>query len=179
MKRWCCVMLLVCFCISGVVRAAEDYRNAAAVDLAIATMTDDGPAPAKCSRCNGTGVIAHGDGHQTACPDCQPGCPGLYGNPLDTYRDAKTLIAKGNELADRGKAILDAAEADGKIMLSVHLPKVLKSAGEKETCPGGVCPYRPTETPKPKNPVTTRRETVWHTETVIEHRPRLLGRLRR
>jgi hypothetical protein len=153
-------------------------------------MTDSSqpaPVPAKCSRCNGTGWITHGDGHRTVCPDCQPGSAGQYGNPLDTYRDTKELIAKGNDLADRGKALLDAAEADGKIILAVHLPKVLKSAkaadaktaDDRTTCPGGVCPYTPKETPKPKNAVVTRRETVWHSERVVEHRPRLLERLRR
>jgi hypothetical protein len=44
------------------------------------------------------------------------------GGPLDSIRDAKELVRKGNELADRGKAILDQAERNGKITVDIHLP---------------------------------------------------------
>jgi len=192
MRRLCCVWLLVCLCGCEVARSAEDYRDAVATDLAITTMTDapqpgPAPAPVKCLRCNGTGWITHGDGHRTQCPDCQAGSAGAYGSPLDTYRDAKALIAKGNALADRGKAILDAAESDGKIMLAVHLPKVLRSTkiaeaktpDAKQTCPDGVCPYRPSESPDSGGNVRSSQKTVWHTKEVFWHRPRLLGRFRR
>jgi hypothetical protein len=187
MRRLCCLWVMVCLCGCDVARSAEDYRDAAAVDLAISTMSDasrPGPSPAKCSRCDGTGWITHGDGHRTRCPECQTGSAGQYGNPLDTYRDAKALLAKGNELADRGKALLDAAEADGKIMLAVHLPKTLKPArtaeakpADDQTCPGGVCPCKPKETRKPKDKVSTFRATILRTEGVS--RPRLLERIRR
>jgi hypothetical protein len=44
------------------------------------------------------------------------------GGPLDSIRDAKELVRKGNELADRGKALLDQAERNGKITVDIHLP---------------------------------------------------------
>ena len=190
MKRWCCLFLLVCLCGCEAARSADDYRDAAAVDLAIATMDEapqPGPSPAKCSRCNGTGWITHGDGHRTPCPDCQEGSASHYGGPLDTLRDAKTLIAKGNALADRGKMLLDAAKADGKIMLAVHLPNVLRSScttktiqiDKKQTCPGGVCPYRPPAVTKTKDKIVTSQKTVWRSKVAFWHRPRILGRFRR
>ena len=128
--------------------------DAAAIDFALATMTDSDvpapPAPDKCPRCNGNGWITHGDGHKTPCPDCHNGSAGPYGGPLDTLREAKELIAKGNELADRSKALLDAAERDGKITVDIRLPKTTPPVlGEtppavgKTTCTGGFCPYVP------------------------------------
>jgi hypothetical protein len=42
--------------------------------------------------------------------------------PLDTIHDARELIRKGNALADRGQAILDQAERDGKITVDIRLP---------------------------------------------------------
>jgi len=33
------------------------------------------PTPAKCSDCQGTGWIVHGDGHRTRCPCGAAGCP--------------------------------------------------------------------------------------------------------
>jgi hypothetical protein len=51
-----------------------------------------------------------------------PGSP--ITGPLDTFRDAKELIRKGNDLADRSKALLDAAQRDGKITVDIRLPKV-------------------------------------------------------
>jgi len=53
-------------------------------------------------------------------PIIQPAPKGL----LDTIRAAKALIAKGNALADRGKALLDAAQRDGKITVDIILPDV-------------------------------------------------------
>jgi len=47
--------------------------------------------------------------------------PPLTG-PLDTIHDARELIRKGNALADRGQAILDQAERDGKITVDIRLP---------------------------------------------------------
>ena len=91
---------------------ADCFRDAAAIDLALATMTDGqspAPTPDKCLRCGGDGWITHGDGHKTPCPDCQDGA-GPFGGPLDTIRGAKDLIRKGNELADRSKDLLVSGE---------------------------------------------------------------------
>lgn len=44
------------------------------------------------------------------------------GGPFSFIRDAKELVEKGNALADRGKSILDKAEAEGKVTFDVHLP---------------------------------------------------------
>lgn len=52
------------------------------------------------------------------------------------FSDAKSLITKGNALADRAKILLDAAERDGKITLDVKLPKPAPRAN----CPDGLCP---------------------------------------
>ena len=61
----------------------EHPRAAAAVAAARASMAVEGPAPApapkpkpgKCTDCNGTGWITHGDGHRTRCPCGAAGCP--------------------------------------------------------------------------------------------------------
>jgi hypothetical protein len=62
-------------------------------------------------------------------------------SPPDTYRDAKTLIEKGNALADRGKAILDQAERDGKITVDIRLPNppAIDSPARRKPCSGGGC----------------------------------------
>jgi hypothetical protein len=138
---------------------ALDLRDAVAVDLALATMTDHGPAPRPdpptpydCPRCKDTGWITHGDGHRTPCPDCNDGSRG-HGGPLDTYREARELIRKGNDLADRGRAILDAAEREGRITFDVRLPRVEKPAVPYATCRDGVCPVSPNrERPEPERP---------------------------
>lgn len=73
-------------------------------------------------------------------------------SPLDTYREAKTLIEKGNALADRGKAILDQAQRDGKITVDIRLPADSPSKQKADltcfgnsystkTCPSGTCPW--------------------------------------
>lgn len=61
----------------------EHPRAAAAVAAARASMVSEGPAPApapapkpgKCTDCNGTGWIVHGDGHRTRCPCGAAACP--------------------------------------------------------------------------------------------------------
>ena len=137
----------------------NDYRDAVAVDLAVATMTDaapqpkpDPPGPYDCPRCEDTGWITHGDGHRTPCPDCSDGSSGPYGGPLDTWHDAKDLIRKGNELADRGKVLFDRAERDGKLTVDIQLPKPnlqrqlpIKEEPVANACPGGVCPLVPAQ----------------------------------
>jgi hypothetical protein len=150
MKRlWMLLVGLMCLTACGceALTQAEDYRDAAAVDLAAATMTSSPapspPVPEKCPRCGGTGWIEHGDGHRTPCPDCQGQAGDAYGGPLDTLHDAKELIRKGNELADRSKAIFDQAELDGKITVDVRLPKPAPTQARSGSCPGGICPLVP------------------------------------
>ena len=126
MKRFCVVFALLCSCGCTAPQAESDYRDAVAVDLALATMTDSPaplPKPDRCERCRGTGYLTHGDGHRTPCPDCQGGAEASFGGPLDTLRDAKELIRKGSDLADRGKTILDQAQRDGKITVDIRLPE--------------------------------------------------------
>ena len=155
MKRLSMLLGLCCLLLAGCepTTQAECYRDAAAIDFALATMTDGStpnPQPEKCPRCGGAGWITHGDGHKTPCPDCQDGSAGPYGGPLDTLRGAKDLIRKGNESADRSKELLDRAERDGKIRLDIHLPEPAPPLGSPAharglggPCPGGVCPYVP------------------------------------
>jgi hypothetical protein len=147
MKRFVILLTgLTCLCLCGceAVTWGDDSRDAAAVDLATATMAPSpAPAPAKCLRCRGTGWIEHGDGHRTPCPECQQGSAGPFGGPLDTLHDAKELITKGNALADRGKAILDQAERDGKITVDIRLPKSVATQARNGSCPGGICPLMP------------------------------------
>jgi len=93
--------------------------------------------------------------------------------PLDTYRDAKELIRKGNELADRGKAILDAAEREGKVTVDVRLPKTaVPNPPPSGPCPGGVCPVQP-------NQVTVQPQCTTAPRAYYDRRPRLFGRWRR
>jgi hypothetical protein len=67
-----------------VAASLEHPRAAAAVSAARASMAVDGapsptpapkPTPGKCTDCNGTGWITHGDGHRTRCPCGAAGCP--------------------------------------------------------------------------------------------------------
>lgn len=175
--------LVACGC--EAVTRGEDYRDEVAVDLAVATIisspTPTPPGPAQCPRCHGTGWIKHGDGHRTPCPDCQQGSAGPFGGPLDTLRDAKELIAKGNELADRGKAILDQAERDGKITVDIRVPKpVVNSAlppGSCRSCQGGACPLAL----RPSSQAPSMDETLFDPSGCESGacRPGLSGRRRR
>jgi len=182
MKRLCLLSVLLCCCGCGVVRAESDWRDAVAVDLAVATMVDaTAPKPNRCERCKGTGSITHGDGHRTPCPDCQATAGEDFGGPLDTLRDAKELIRKGNDLADRSKALLDAAQRDGKITVDVHLPKSLPLAAPAvgQSCPGGVCPVVPPRLEVPAPPPQTAATVQGSTCPGGVCRPRLLWRFRR
>jgi hypothetical protein len=82
------------------------------------------------------------------------------GGPIDTYHDAKTLIDKGNALADRGKSLLDQAQRDGKITVDIRLPLVpgtdaLVAYPPGRTCRSGRCPLRSADpTPPAGNPQT-------------------------
>jgi len=164
----------------------DDFRDAVAVDLALATMTDadapqpspNPPRPDRCPRCDDTGWITHGDGHRTPCPDCSDGDSGSYGGPLDTWRDAKDLIRKGNDLADRGTALLDAAQRDGKITVDVRLPDTDVSAGGNTSCPGGVCPVPPLTWPAQPAEADPATPSAAPGCAGGVCRPRLLGRWR-
>ena len=91
----------------------------------------------------------------TPAPDGAP-----VGGPIDTYRDAKTLIDKGNALADRSKALLDQAQRDGKITVDIRLPTppatgALAACPPGGTCRSGLCPLRQAaSTPPASNPQT-------------------------
>lgn len=106
---------------------------------------------------------------------------GSSAGPIDTFRDAKALIEKGNALADRGKAVLDQAQRDGKITVDIRLPTP-PAAGEQTQpqtvgpCPGGVCPLRP-----PAQPSVTPAETAQPTpqRSGGYYQPRLFWRWRR
>jgi hypothetical protein len=94
--RWILLLLMVC---TGCQNQTPDVRDAVSCDLAVAMFTQEVvPVPAP-----DTGALPTG--------------------PLDIVRDAKSLIEKGNVLADRGKQILDAAQRDGKVTVDVRLPK--------------------------------------------------------
>jgi hypothetical protein len=86
-----------------------------------------------------------------------------FGGPIDTYHDAKTLIDKGNVLADRGKALLDQAQRDGKITVDIRLPaapatSALAACPPGGTCRSGRCPLQSAETTPPVgNPPTPTR----------------------
>ena len=183
-----CVVLLA-GCLPN--EAALDLRDAVAVDLALATMTDHAPAPQPdpptpydCPRCKDTGWITHGDGHRTPCPDCSDGSSGDYSGPLDTWRDAKDLIRKGNELADRSKQLFDRAERDGKIRVDIQLPKpslesqsTARQKAVTQSCPSGVCPVVP-EPPKRTAP-TVATQPAAPSGTRTYYRPRIFWRWRR
>jgi hypothetical protein len=179
MKRLCLLILLVCCVGCSAAVGASDYRDDVAVDLAVATMADSpaptpGPTPDKCGRCKGTGWITHGDGHRTPCPDCQGDAGASFGGPLDTLRDAKELIRKGSDLADRSKAILDQAQRDGKVTVDIRVPQSpptqavpTPSQAGGRACQGGFCPLVP-DSPSPSTEYPGGVS-----------RPRLFGRFRR
>jgi len=138
--------------------ATADYTDVAAADMALAIMVDSNkptPAPGKCEKCGGDGWLDHGDGHRTPCPECNPGAPlPTLGGPVDTIRDAKALIAKANKAVDRGTAILDAVERDGKVSVDIKLPKPLPKSKAVRTrivrqrvCDGTSCHYEDVEVP--------------------------------
>ncbi|NLS96685.1 MAG: hypothetical protein GXX96_31500 [Planctomycetaceae bacterium] len=178
MKRYLLIALIVVGCYAG--RLSANDHDAASVDLAVATIAAERvpaprpPQPYSCPRCQDTGWITHGDGHRTPCPDCSDGSSGPYGGPLDTLRDAKDLIRKGNDLADRSKALLDAAQRDGKITVDVHLPD--PNAPAAGSCPGGVCPAPLAGVRKP---VVVEQPTVGQQCPGGVCQPRLLWRSRR
>jgi hypothetical protein len=83
-------------------------------------------------------------------------------SPLSTYRDAQSLIQKGNELADRGKAILNRAEREGKLTVDIRLPALPAddSSSRRKTCSSGNCPLSvkvPEDTSTNDKPAQTHR----------------------
>ena len=199
MKRLTLILGFLVFAVVGCQPAglSHDFRDAVAVEFAVATMLGNSPSPNpppnpptpdRCPRCKDTGWITHGDGHRTPCPDCSDGSIGPYGGPLDTWRDAKDLLRKGNELADRSKQLLDRAERDGKISVDIRLPKPnlhSETPVEKKpvtsTCPGGVCPIVPSQpqqtAPQAITGPTTQRAAPSCTRS--QCRPRVFWRWRR
>jgi|LSQX01.3.fsa_nt_gb hypothetical protein len=171
--------------------AALDLRDAVAVDLALATMSDrtpqprpEPPTPYNCPRCKDTGWITHGDGHRTPCPDCSDGIRGDYSGPLDTWRDAKDLIRKGNELANRGKQLLDRAERDGKICVDILLPKpnlesqpVVQREPVSQPCPADACSVVPPPPKRTAPTIVTQQAAPSCTQTYCQ--PRVFWRWRR
>ena len=80
-------------------------------------------------------------------PDDAAGTPPVTG-PLDTLRDARELIQKGNALADRTKRLMGAAQREGGLWLFARMPggpaPVPKaSPGAPADCPEGTCPLLP------------------------------------
>jgi hypothetical protein len=117
--------------------ATADYTDVAAADMALATMVEPAmPQPLPPPDNGDTGSI------------------GRVGGPVDTIRDAKALIAKANKAVDRGTAILDAVERDGKVSVDIKLPKPLPKSKAVRTrivrqrvCDGTSCHYEDVEVP--------------------------------
>ena len=156
------LMLLAIFIILFATFLKAAPPDEVAVDFATATMTKGVapapiPSPFDCPTCKDTGWIMHGDGHQTKCPNCD--LAKLPGGPFDIIKQAKELIRRGNELAERGKALLDAFEKDGKITVDIRLPDAPKQPPKEEPkpitvssgCANGQCSvsgYKPSKTRK-------------------------------
>ena len=117
--------------------ATADYTDVAAADMALATMIEPAaPQPLPPPDDDDTGAI------------------GRVGGPVDTIREAKALIRKANKAVDRGTAILDAVERDGKVSVDIKLPKPLPKAKAVRTrivrqrvCDGTSCHYEDVEVP--------------------------------
>ena len=84
-------------------------------------------------------TMAHREAPLVEPDDTDIGQPA--GGPFDSIRDAKELIRKGNELADRGKVLLDQAERNGKITVDIRLPEsgTKWKTTESETACTGSC----------------------------------------
>jgi len=148
MMRSTITLLLACCIGCTTAVATDDDRDVLAVEAAITTLMDS-PQPAP----------------QPPSPDTGD----QFGGPLDTLREAKELIRKGNDLADRGKALLDAAQRDGKITVDVRLPGVPTPAD----CPDGRCPVS-----SPRQDAQPATAQAYDCSSGV-CRPRLFWRLRR
>jgi Zn finger protein HypA/HybF involved in hydrogenase expression len=141
-------------------------RDTIATEAALMSLEANAPVPTpnpayKCAKCKDTGYIVHGDGHKTRCPDCNAGDAQIFGGPIDTIREAKELIAKGRALADRTKAILDAAEREGKVSVDVKLPGHV--TGSAPAC-GGDCAACPLPCAQPPGPAAVERRVYGYAE---------------
>ena len=117
--------------------ATADYTDVAAADMALATMVEPAtPQPLPPPDGSDNGSLAR------------------VGGPVDTIREAKALIRKANKAVDRGTAILDAVERDGKVSVDIKLPRVAKVTSAVRTrtitrrvCDGQSCHYENVEVP--------------------------------
>lgn len=117
--------------------ATADYTDVAAADMALATMVEPNtPQP-----------LPPPDGSDN-------GSVSRVGGPVDTIREAKALIRKANKAVDRGTAILDAVERDGKVSVDIKLPRVAKVTSAVRTrmvtrrvCDGQSCHLETVEVP--------------------------------
>lgn len=117
--------------------ATADYTDVAAADMALATMVEPAmPQPLPPPDNGDTGSISR------------------VGGPVDTIREAKALIRKANKAVDRGTAILDAVERDGKVSVDINLPSVSRSTSAVRTrtitrrvCDGQSCHLETVEVP--------------------------------
>ena len=130
-----CLLPLLAGCDTAT--ATADYTDVAAADMALATMIEPvspQPLPPPDGSDNGSLV--------------------RVGGPVDTIREAKALIRKANKAVDRGTAILDAVERDGKVSVDIKLPRVSSSTPAVRTrivrqrvCDGQSCHYEDVEVP--------------------------------
>lgn len=115
--------------------AAQDFRDAIACEFALASL-DGSPSPAPspeydCPTCKDTGVITHGDGHQTACPDCSDGAlPEGRDGLIQGIRDIGPMIQKAKPILEWAARTQQAAERDGEIVVKVQIPKSAPMAAE-------------------------------------------------
>jgi len=193
------LLLMVTACYAG-------PQDVIACEMALASMTPDPDVtPEVCALCNGTGWITHGDGHKTPCPECSDG--DLYGGPLDTVRQVKELIRRGDELTAWGLALKQQADNEGKVTIDIRLPGSMAIAPPpiaappneappneiaRIDCTGDVCqlgdcqacqlqrtPIRTTVKAAAKTAVVVPRAAATCTRQVIERRPvrRFFGRI--
>lgn len=110
----------------------------------------------------------------TPATQSAPGAATVAG-PIDVYRNARDLIDKGNDLADRGKAILDQAQRDGKITVDIRLPATPSSTCQRGwTCDGNRC-TRATETTalpdSPSSPTADCSNVVCPADAGVRQKP--------
>jgi len=202
------MMRLLITCLLLLLMATACYagpQDVIACEMALAAMTPNPdvsptPTPGVCELCNSTGCITHGDGHRTRCPECSEGAvPGdIYGGPLDTVRQVKELIARGDELTAWGLALKSQADREGKVTIDIRLPggSVAHAPPPNEMtridCTDGVCqlgacqacqlqrtPIRTTVRAAARTAVVVPRAAATCTRQVIERRPvrRFFGRI--
>ena len=125
-------IVLMMLCVLGA-SAPNDWTPVVATEAAMVTLEKNAPAPLPQPKPDPDGAGAAG---QSAT------------GPLDTLRDAKELIRKGNDLANQSVALLDQARRDGKITVDIRLPKPVAAETAppltpRKTCSGGSCTHLP------------------------------------